>query len=151
MLEDKEWIQLLEYLLEQLAEIGAVDVANEIREAISTRVIEYSEENLELAAPPSYYKEVGTRHTRLLTPKEAVEKALEVLKIRFEMLPSIAEQTAELLQRKPSEITWSTEDSSYFFLSNVKEFSESDLIMSENDRQVVNRMLGHLILRIEES
>src|SRR5438105_204094 len=113
MLEEKEWIELLEYLLRRLTEMRAVDIANEIRAAVSTRIIEDPDDTLEFGVPSSYYREVGTKRTRLPTPKEAVKKAVEVIQIRLDTLPSISEHTFKNLQRQSSDIVWRSEDRGY--------------------------------------
>ncbi|MBD0369638.1 MAG: hypothetical protein ICV60_02200 [Pyrinomonadaceae bacterium] len=151
MLEDNEWIELLDYLLRRLTEIGAVDIVDEIRIAVSTRVIEETDDTQESGVPLSYYREVGTKETRLPTPKEAVKKAVEVIQTRLDMLPSIGDHTVKMLKRESSDIVWRSEDRGYLFLSNIQEFSASDLIVPQNDRQVITDMLKRLIILIQES
>lgn len=151
MLDDAEWVEALDYLLRRLEAIGASDVAAEIRSAVSTRIVEQRINQVRFGVPAVLYREVGSATTRLPTPREAFTQAIEVIRIRLEMLPVIGLQTARLLQREPSEIIWRSEKQSHLFLSNPPEFTCSDLVLTSDDQQVIASSLQHLLKLIEQS
>jgi hypothetical protein len=151
MLQDNEWIELLDYLLSRLEERGATGVANEIRSAVSTRIVERHEERQEPNVPASYYREVGKTTTRLPTPKEAVMIAVGVIQNCVEVIPSIAEQASIRLQRSPDEIIWRRDDEGHLSRPNDKPLSASMMVLSPSDRQEISDLLQRLDELIKES
>lgn len=151
MLQNNEWIELLDYLLSRLDERGANGIANEIRSAVSTRIIERHEERQESEVPASYYREVGKTMTRLPTPKEAVMIAVGVIQNCLEVVPAIAEQTAIRLQRDPDKIIWRRDDEGHLFRPNDKPLSASIMVLPLNDKQEVSSLLQRLNELIKES
>src|SRR5262249_29662497 len=145
------WVELLDYILRRLVEMGATQVADDIRDAISIRIIEEPKSSGEFGVPAALYKDVGTLRTRPPTAKEVVLRAIEVLHIRLETLPDLSEHTAEALLRRPSDIVWRSDEQTYLFLSNIPEFSGSDLTMSPSNRQTVPSPLHPLIALINQS
>ena len=81
-----------------------------LQQAASARIIEepqmVREQNLKL--PVSYYRELGNITTRLPTPKEACNQAIQALKVRLQMLPSVGEHLAKTLKIEPEQIVWKT-------------------------------------------
>ena len=149
MLEDREWLELLDYLLRRLNEIGAVDFAAEVRIAASVRVVEV-ENQLTLAVPVSYYRDVGSRATRPPTPKEAVLQAIEALRIRLEMFPEVEQHVAKRLGHRPADIIWTSERQEGQFRSSETNFSASDLISSPQEQDTMSTLLKHLIDLIQQ-
>jgi hypothetical protein len=151
MLQDTEWIELLDYLLSRLDERGANSVANEIRTAVSTRIVERHEERQESDIPASYYREVGKTMTRLPTPKEAVMIALGVIQNCLVVIPSIAERASIRLQRGPDRIIWRRDDEGHLSRLNDKPLSASVMVLSSSDRQQISDLLQQLGELIKES
>jgi hypothetical protein len=134
-----------------LAEREATGVANEIRSAVSTRIVEHHKEGLKLSVPASYYREVGKTMTRPPTPKEAVMIAIEVIRNCLKVVPSIAEQTATSLQRDPDNIIWRRDDEGHLFRFTDKPLSASIMILQPSDRQIISDLLKRLDELIKES
>lgn len=151
MLQDSEWIELLNHLLSRLDERGATGVANEIRSAVTARIAERHEERQGSEVPASYYREVGKTTTRLPTPKEAVMIAIEVIRNCIEVIPTIAEQASSRLQRDPDKIIWRRDDEGHLARVNDKPLSASMLVLSANDRQEISGLLRRLDELIKES
>jgi len=149
MLEDREWLELLDYLLRRLNEIGAVDFAAEVRIAASARVVEV-ENQLTLAVPASYYRDVGSRATRPPTPKEAVLQAIEALRIRLEMFPEVGQHVAKRLRHRPADIIWKSERQEGQFRSSETNFSASGIILSPQEQDTMSTLLKHLIDLIQQ-
>lgn len=150
MLQDNEWIELLDYLLTRLDERGAAGIANEIRSAVSTRIVERHEAREDPETPASYYREVGKTMTRLPTPKEAVIIAVGVIRNCIEVIPSIAEQTSIRLQHDPDKIIWRRDEGQLARL-NDEPASVSTLVLSPSDRQEISDLLRRLDELIQES
>ncbi len=145
-MEDRDWIELLEYLIRRLNEIGAVDFANEVRQAASARIIEGPQKarELDLKLPALYYRELGNITTRLPTPKEAFVQVIEALKVRLQMLPSVGEHLAKSLNTQPEGIIWKAESQEYEFLSTTSDFTASKLILSNDEKQSIATLLRKL-------
>lgn len=161
MLSDSDWIKLLEYLLNRLAEINALDVVMEIRETIASRVIEEVEENSDFNLPllsNEYTESLNDKkilRSRQLSPKEAFIKSIEVIQMRLEVLPQIGEKISQLLLHDPSNILWKTdekESQEFLHLAGIEKFSCSDLISSDNREEslIVLRKLLSLTKEVEK-
>lgn len=151
MLQDNEWIELLNHLLLRLDEHGATGVASEIRSAVTTRIAERHEERQAPEVPASYYREVGKTTTRLPIPKEAVMIAIEVIRNCIEVIPSIAEQASSRLQRDPDKIIWRRDDEGHLARVNNKPLSASTLVLSPSDKQEIAGLLRRIDELIKES
>lgn len=145
-MEARDWIELLEYLIKRLTEIGATDFADEVRIAALARITEEPHKALELnlRLPASYYRELGSITTRLPSPKEAFIQATEALKVRLQMMPSLGEHLAKSLGVEPKEIIWKAENKEYEFLSNTSDFIGSKLILSDKEKQSISELLQKL-------
>jgi len=119
MLTNEEWLELLDYLLKRLIDLGADDVVTSIRTALSTRVEQSVPDDNQLSFLDSSNQ--PRTEMRLLSSKEAVLKAIEIIEIRLNVFHSIAERIPELLHHS-SRIVWRSEDyndNQDFLLSNL--------------------------------
>lgn len=146
-----EWVELLDYLIKRLTDLGASDFANAVRQSSLLRIIDNAENTFSLREkiPKAIYHEVGELTTRLRTPEEAVFEALNLLKVRLEMLPSVSEALAKNLDVEPAHIVWKTETREHLYTAQPAEFSALSLFLSDQERTELEKkmkVLSSLVL-----
>ena len=78
-MQDREYNDLLNYLLDKLKQLNAIQVTNDIRQLISNGKIVEMHDTVELKKLKIKKREVGKTRTLPLTPKEAFETAIKYL------------------------------------------------------------------------
>ena len=90
----EEWLDLYQYLLARLAELGFNDIRNEIEAAASAPVVQESTPEDQAQISKMVRSEVGRTIIRRRSPEEVFSAAVDVLQSRLVELPAVASSLA---------------------------------------------------------
>lgn len=156
-MDETDYKELLEFLIEQLEKKEAIDVVNQIKGVAASKVTvdEPSNENFKTFEDKSYfnnempkseYKDIGKTRLRNLTNKEIFSEAIEILTNYLQTTPKMANRISVLFKTDAENIRWRFDKEETFYKNGIDFISSTLAVTNEEDK--INEYLS--ILKTEK-
>ena len=165
-MDETEYKELLEYLIEQLEKKQAFDVVNQIKEVAASKITEditnnedfkklqktledtpkiYEEitnTDIKYKKSKSEYKDIGKTRLRNLTNKEIYSETVEILTNYLQTTPKIANRISVLFTTDAEKIGWKFDKEETFYKKRIDFLSS--ILVATNEESKINEYLSIL-------